>query len=259
MAKSIINKVEAEIEVAEAKAESKNKLISKIKYIIVAIILIAEAITLGVQVYNRYVPNAEYKEAVALYEQGDKKGALLKFEKLGDLKNSEYYCNVIYSENPLYRFDHSSVGDEIKFGKYNFEDITWNVIETNENKVVLLSKYIIDAGSFPEESWMTTFSEKAFTDTEKTIVEKACLLDDDMFTNLVKGKSYAKTEPTAKLLENEKYKKDEEDGYLWWINEEYLYSGDEHQCAIQSGAYYSGGEDDYDINGIRPTITIKLK
>ena len=83
----------------------------------------------------------------------------------------ERYCNIIYSENPLYRFDHSSVGDEIKFGKYNFEDIAWNVIEANENKVVLLSKYIIDAGSFPEESWMTTFSEKAFTDAEKTIVE----------------------------------------------------------------------------------------
>ena len=113
MAKSIINKVEAEIEVAEAKVESKKKVMSKIKYIFVALILLAEVVTLGVQVYNRYVPNGEYKEAVALYEQGDKKGALLKFEKLGDLKNSEYYCNLIYSENPLYRFDHCVVGDEI--------------------------------------------------------------------------------------------------------------------------------------------------
>lgn len=259
MAKSIINKVEAEIEVAEAKAERKSKVIEKIKYIIVAILLLAEAITLGVQIYNRFVPNAEYKEAVALYEQGDKKEALLKFEKLGDLKNSEYYCTLIYSENPLYRFDHSVVGDEIKFGKYNFEDITWNVIEASENKVVLLSKYIIDAGSFPDETWMSNFSKKAFSDTENLLVEKVSLLDDDSFTNLVKGKSFAKTEPTAKVLENEKYTKDEEDGYIWWVDKEYLYSGDEHECAIQSGAYYTGGEDDYDVNGIRPTVTIKLK
>ena len=259
MAKSIINKVEAEIEVAEAKVESKKKVMSKIKYIFVALILLAEAVTLGVQVYNRYVPNGEYKEAVALYEQGDKKGALLKFEKLGDLKNSEYYCNLIYSENPLYRFDHCVVGDEIKFGKYNFEDIAWNVIEINENKVVLLSKYIIEAGSFPDETWMPNFSKKAFSESENMFIEKTCLLDDEMFTNLVKGKSYGKTEPTAKVLENKEYEKDEENGYIWWIDSTTSYSSGKHQCIMQSGAYNTGIQDDDDVNGIRPAITIKLK
>lgn len=64
--KSIISKVEADIKTEENRIEKSDKRKNKVKYIIVALLLLAEASVLGGQMYNRFVPNQKYKTAVTL-------------------------------------------------------------------------------------------------------------------------------------------------------------------------------------------------
>lgn len=256
--KSIISKVEADIKTEENRIEKNDKTKSKIKYILVALLLLAEASVLGGQMYNRFVPNQKYKAAVALMES-DKKEALLKFEELGDYKNSEYYCNIIYDENPLYRFDHTQNGDVIKFGKYNFDNVEWVVISKDESNVTLITKEIIDAGVYPKTEWFTTFMSKAFNSNEASLISKIGLIDDET-KSYISEKSYAKAKPSKKALENNSYKEDSENGYCWWIDEEKgFYSDDEHRYIDKTGKISYSGKDDTEILGIRPVITIKLK
>lgn len=256
--KSIISKVESDIKTEENRIEKNDKTKSKIKYIFVALLLLAGASVLGGQMYNRFVPNQKYKAAVALMES-DKKEALLKFEELGDYKNSEYYCSIIYDENPLYRFDHTQNGDVIKFGKYNFDNIEWVVISKDESNVTLITKEIIDAGVYPKAEWFTTFMNKAFSSNETSLISSIGLIDKET-KSYISEKSYAKAKPSKKALENTSYKEGSENGYCWWIDEESGYSyEDEHRYIDKSGSVSFSGEDDTETLGIRPVIKIKLK
>ena len=99
MNNSIIEKVEAEIAVSEAKEDKKKRIVEKLKYILVGIIILTELIVLCGQLYNRFIPNIQYQEALSHYNEGRIKEALIMFEKLGEYKNSEYYCNIILGNN----------------------------------------------------------------------------------------------------------------------------------------------------------------
>ncbi|MBR5479501.1 MAG: hypothetical protein IKU84_04930 [Clostridia bacterium] len=259
MGNSIIDKIDAEIAAEEAKKEKRDQTVGKAKsivaYVFVALFLLAEAITLGIQVYNRYVPATQYKEAVALYDAGSEEEALRIFEKLGDLNNSEYYCNMIYSKNPTYRFTGREVGDELTFGKYYFHDITWVVIEVTEKQIVLLSKDIIDAGPFPQTEWFNSFKEKSFTKEEGAMIKKAYILDADDARALVQGKSFAKTQITQNLAETG-YSPNAETGYGWWIDEEA--TSNERRYAAQNGTVGYNTTHYSNTIGIRPAISIKI-
>lgn len=88
----------------------------------------------------------------------------------------------------------ANVGDTIKFGKYEHdnnlsngkEDIEWNVLAKEDNRVLLISKYALDCKQYNTEltdvTWETcslrkwlneTFMDSAFDDTEKTIVKES--------------------------------------------------------------------------------------
>ena len=88
----------------------------------------------------------------------------------------------------------ANVGDTIKFGKYEQdnnlsngkEDIEWDVLAKEDNRVLLISKYALDRKEYNTErtdiTWETcslrkwlngTFMDSAFDDTEKTIVKES--------------------------------------------------------------------------------------
>ncbi len=259
MENSIIDKVEAEIVVEEAKVEKKKKIISGLKYALVILVLVAEAVSLGVLVYNRFIPKMQYEDAIAAYEEGNYKDALLTFEKLGDYQSSEYYYNTICNDNPTYRFDHCKKGDEITFGKYMYEDIEWVVINVEDDEITLLTKYIIDAGAFPEveETWARGFVNSSFFGSEKALVEKAFFLTDDQASSYVKNQSYGKGKPTDYALSKEGYTKSAENGYEWWLGSTGIYSS-EHDVANGKGDIGYQDASDSTILGYRPAITINL-
>lgn len=259
MENSIIDKVEAEIVVEEAKAEKKKNIISKLKYALVILIVFAEAVTLGVLAYNRFIPKMQYEKAVAAYEEGNIKDALLAFEKLGDYQNSEYYYNTICNENPTYRFDHCKKGDKITFGKYMYEDIEWVVINVEDDEIILLTKDIIDAGTYPENDalWCKSFVEDCFFGSDNTLVENAFFLSHDQATDYVKDTSMAKPRPTKRALEKEGYSKSEDYGYGWWLSSTGFYSSD-RKVANNKGDIGYNNESESSVYGYRPAITIYL-
>ena len=87
----------------------------------------------------------------------------------------------------------ANVGDTIKFGKYEQdnnlsngkEDIEWDVLAKEDNRVLLISKYALDCKQYNTErtdiTWETcslrkwldgTFMDSAFDGAEKSIVKK---------------------------------------------------------------------------------------
>ena len=259
MENSIIDKVEAEIVAEETKLEKKKNIISKLKYALVILVVIAEAITLGVLVYNRFVPKMQYEDAIAAYKEGNVKEALLSFEKLGDYKNSEYYYNTICNANPTFRFDHCRKGDEITFGKYMYEDIEWVVVNIEGDEITLLTKDIIDARDYPEVDsiWAKGFINSSFFGPEKELVEEAFFLSADDASDYIKDTSYAKANVSKRALSNPEYVRSSEYGYGWWLGTSASFSS-EHRVASDSGELGYNTESDSKVLGIRPAITVKL-
>ena len=142
--------------IAEEKAAKKRR-----KIIIIIIIAVCVCIAFFILLTNVIIPNIRRRPA---------------YEKYGEVLKA------------------ANVGDTIKFGKYEQdnnlsngkEDIEWNVLAKEDNRVLLISKYALDCKQYNTEltdvTWETcslrkwlneTFMDSAFDDTEKTIVKES--------------------------------------------------------------------------------------
>lgn len=256
MANSIIDKVEAEIEVSEAKLDKKKRIIEILKYFVIGIVILAEIIVLSNQIYDRFVPNNQYKEAVSLYNESKFEEALPIFEKLGNHRNSEYYYDLICRENPLLRFNNRMVGDEVKFGQYNSEYIDWIVVSSSKDKILLISKNIIEASTFPYETWFENFVKTSFTGNDKTIIENAYLFEVDDAEDYLEGKSFEKTSPTQHALSNSEYRRSADYGYGWWLNT--TGSSGKYRVAGENGIVGYNTVNSSSVCGIRPALSVRL-
>ena len=90
--------------------------------------------------------------------------------------------------------------EEITFGSYGGEDIVWLVLDSTDNGVLVLSKYVIDYGTFDGDdvmrSWESTrlqpwlnedFYEQAFTDEEKEKILWTEIAINDHLTDYASG------------------------------------------------------------------------
>ncbi|MBQ6017814.1 MAG: hypothetical protein IJL19_08025 [Clostridiales bacterium] len=108
-----------------------------------------------------------------------------------DTKESSDYSGDGYSPLDL---------EEITFGSYGGQDIVWLVLDSTDNGVLVLSKYVIDYGTFDGDdvmrSWESTrlqpwlnedFYEQAFTDEEKEKILWTEIAINDHLTDYVSG------------------------------------------------------------------------
>ena len=152
----------------------------------------------------------------------------------------------------------ANVGDTIKFGKYEQdnnlsngkEDIEWDVLAKEDNRVLLISKYALDCKQYNTErtdiTWETcsvrkwldgTFMDSAFDGAEKSIVKKTKVLAEK--------NPYYSTDPGNATTDKV---------FLLSINEanKYFGSDEDRKCipteyAKANGAYTSSG---YTKNGV---------
>lgn len=152
----------------------------------------------------------------------------------------------------------ANVGDTIKFGKYEQdnnlsngkEDIEWDVLAKEDNRVLLISKYALDCKQYNTErtdiTWETcsvrkwldgTFIDSAFDGAEKSIVKKT--------KALAEKNPYYSTDPGNATTDKV---------FLLSINEaeQYFGSDEDRKCipteyAKANGAYTSSG---YTKNGV---------
>lgn len=91
----------------------------------------------------------KYQYAVELYQNKEFEKARKEFELLGDYKNSKVLIKKCLMESGV---DYSKIGDSYYFGSYEQdndrsngkEKIEWLIIERNDNKALLISKYVLD-------------------------------------------------------------------------------------------------------------------
>ena len=141
----------------QAKIRAKrNKKIAIVATIIAIIILVVMCV-----VFTIIVPNSKYNKALSLLESGDTIGAYDTFASLDGYKDSDEQMKSIYEDYKMAKVKVANVGDYVFFGSYEQdndttngkEDIEWLVIDKEDNKVFVISKYGLDLYSAPYAIW----------------------------------------------------------------------------------------------------------
>jgi hypothetical protein len=207
------------------------------------------------------IPNSKYNTAVELMERGEYEEAITAFEALNGYKDSAEQiekCYVgKYGKEKWEEIKNIKAGDTYIFGAYEQdndtangkEDIEWLVLDRQYDKILIISKYGLDAKPYNKESvditwekctlrsWLNgDFYNAAFNaDEKKAIVQTEVSAD--------KNPEYS-TNPGNDTTDNV---------FLLSINEvnKYFSSDSERQCAatdyaIAQGAYTNS---DYKVDG----------
>ena len=175
-------KAEEERKEAEKRAK-RNKRIAIITTSIVC------AVIAFIIVLDAIIPNGKYNDAVALIEAGKVDEAYSVFIELGDYKDSEAKAGAIRLTKTKESLKNCNIGDYIKFGAYEQdnntsngkEDIEWLVLDKQDGKVLVISKYALDCQqynpAYTDVTWETFSLRKWLNGTLYTDVTwEACSL-----------------------------------------------------------------------------------
>ena len=182
-------------ELRQAKiAQDKNKK----KITAITVIAIVLTIVLLVLLFKVIIPNNRYNAAIKLMDNGKYQEAIAAFDKLDGYKDSEdkiIECAQEWAKVRLIAnkeaLKSAKVGDVVKFGTYEQdndttngkEEIEWMVLDVEEGKVLVVSKYALDCRSYHDENvsvtwencslrgWLNDeFLNTAFADAEQAMI-----------------------------------------------------------------------------------------
>ena len=177
------------------KAAARNKKIA----IIFAASLVA-VIAIVVLLIKVVIPAVKYNNAITLMESGKYDEAYSAFEELGDYKDSAYQLGKIHLLEAKEQLKNARVGEYVTFGRYEQdsytsngkEDIDWLVLEIQDGKVLVISKYALDMKkyneTFAEVTWETCtlrtwlnndFLNDAFTAAEQEVIPTVTVTPDE--------------------------------------------------------------------------------
>lgn len=174
-------------------------------------------------VITNVIKSNNYNSAMHLLESGQYQEAYDLFHKLGDYKDSEKQMDNAKSEKQISNLKNINVGDVIKFGICQHEDIEWQVLDKKDNEIFVISKYIVSYINYDGTDWEDSYireslnshfyggsfndAEKAMIQTsnvvyrdennaEKNTADKLFILSVDEFNKYYKDPSKAKCTPT---------------------------------------------------------------
>lgn len=241
---------EAARQVAVEKAKKKAK-----KIAIIAAPIVCVCIVFVIVLTTVIIPKQEYNEAMDLIDSGDYESAYALLEEIGkndmiaankydraiDLidsgdykaayalldglsyRDSEEKLQSMKSQHPQAFLGGADVGDTVTFGTYeqnnNYSDgnenIEWVVIDKQEDKIMVVSKYIIAEQPFNTTNeghiswenctlrkWLNNdFLNEAFSGAEKKLITDTTVFSTEY---LVVGATYSTTDKIFLLSENER-------------------------------------------------------
>ena len=197
------------IEEIKAKEEDERKETERIekrnkKIVIIATSVVCAIVAFIIVLNSVVILNGKYNDAILLMDAGKYSEARAAFEGLKGYKDSVdkiEECNVgIYGEEVWNKFKSVNVGDTYIFGSYEQdnnksngqEDIEWLVLEKEENRILVISKYSLDCKpyhtNYIDVTWETCFLRKwmnndfinaAFSDDEKAMIPTVTVSDDN--------------------------------------------------------------------------------
>ncbi len=140
---------------------------------------------------NTAILDCKYANAISSMNAGNLDDAYNIFKELGDYKEATNKANQISLTKTKELLKKAKVGDYIEFGTYEQdtnpsngkENLEWRVLEVKEDKVLVISKHVIDCKqyntSYTDVTWETCslrkwlnndFINTAFSTYEKTII-----------------------------------------------------------------------------------------
>ena len=245
------------------------------------------------------IKDEKYASAVALYNAGNYQEAIDAFKELNGYKDSVNQieeCTTIIKQNILDQLSNTSIGSLISFGTYEQdnniengkENIDWWVLDKVDNKILVISKYVLDVQpyntTYESTSWEectlrnwlnNTFFNEAFSEVEKTIIpEVKVIAEKNSKYNIDQGKDTFDHVFLLSISECERYIKGvyfeycypteyakgaEKDFKCYWLLR--TPGGGEKMCArvCEDTVSYYGVFVDDTTNGIRPAIWISLE
>lgn len=250
------------------------------KALAVLAIVVAALLLCGVFIYfNVLYPAEKYERAIALMNAGDYVAAIGLLEELDGYQDSDSRIAQMHELDPLLRFRIAKVGDIVTLGKYNHansvQEIEWYVLQKENNKVLLVSKYMLDAMPFHSKevdlqwedsdlyTWMqNTFCANAFSGDEKKYAEVFLPTNPQMkqyYEDFFNGRYYMYyTEPTkyalSKGLKKNVWYDGSEHGYLWWLASNV--NGYKSRGSMQYDANVASASESYRVNHVADVTTI---
>jgi serine/threonine protein kinase len=287
--------------IPDKKAEEKGEPKKTNHILSIAISAVIAVIAIFLVVTKIIVLNGDYKAAVKLMENGKYAEAYEAFIALGDYKDSADKAESNYTQYCLEKMKIAEVGDTVIFGTYEQdndtsngkEDIEWQVLAKENNKLLVISKYGLDCQpyntSYEDVTWETctlrtwlnkTFLNDAFSETEQAAIAQTTVTAD----NNPRFDTAPGSETTAKVFllsidEAEKYFSSDDarqcaptdfavakgawenyTGNCWWWLRSPGYSQDNAADVNNLGSVYCNGDGvSHDCGAVRPALWINLE
>ena len=198
-AKEAEDRLEAEREaeehrIAEEKAEKKAR-----RVLAIVILIVVACTAFGIVLTRVIIPEINYNAAMKLYDEGNIIEAYERLITLDGYKDSTSRANSIHKQYITEKLKLVSVGDTVIFGSYEQdnnttngkEDIEWQVLAKENNKILIISKYALDCQEYDTSStdttwescslrkWMNgTFLNNAFITVEQTTIQESSVPAD---------------------------------------------------------------------------------
>lgn len=119
------------------------------RHLFAIVISAALLITLVVLSWNQYmVPwlhENKYIEAKEYISNGNYGSAISLLDELGEYKDAQELSGYASYLQEYSQIQDSTVGDIVYFGSYAGNQVTWRILDKNENTALLISEYVIDA------------------------------------------------------------------------------------------------------------------
>ena len=279
LAKEKAEHEEAERIAREKAAKKTKRVLSIVIPAICAVIAIVLAITKVI------IPNNKYNAAVALINEGNIIEAYESLIALDGYKDSAEIAASIYDR---YTILVATEGDYITFGTYEQdnntangkEDIEWLVLAKENKRILIISKYALDAKPYNNKrenvTWETctvrtwlngTFLNEAFSEAEQSIIQTT---EDKIFLLSVNeaNEYFASDEarmcvPTAYAIANgartiDDYKLEGASTCWWWLRSPGLNQYYAANVGIGGGVISRGTHVRNDDGCVRPAMWIDL-
>ena len=185
------SRLESEKRAEELKSQQKAKNKKKIGIILAAVI---GCIVLLVIVSKVIIPTTKYNKALSLIDEGKYTESYNMLKDLNGFKDSKQKMKQIWPEVNMEKIQSAGVGSYVTLGSYPQsssdydEDIEWLVLDKKDGKLLLISRYVLDARPYNnpyeskktnddwESSWIRgwlndDFLNKAFDSFEQSHIE----------------------------------------------------------------------------------------
>lgn len=260
-------RAEEERKIAVEKAAKKRK-----RIILIAAPIICACAAFCILWFAVITPNRKYNDAISLMDAGEYEEAITALEALGGYKDSAALLEEI---DAMRYIGDVSMGETVFWGEFEQdnntdngkEEIEWIVLDIEDGRALLLSKYILDYRIFNDAfMWMISWQEcgirawlnhqflnESFTSLQRSTIEEVTLLSNDEACYYFKRDDARRSEFTT-FAAHRPGVATEKSG--WWLRS--ITNDDRPMMVRSDGSINTQGVFSGNMCGVRPAMWVSL-